>query len=323
MPAGGAVAASGRAGAASTTSRSARRRPPADSKPVACVVGDARQGPSVEGQAEVDVGVELVGLDGLHRRVRVVEHGDDGPGVAAAAGADGAAERRRGRRLRRRRCADRTARGGWRGGGARARGRRRRWSTGPVVGRGGRGPVSDVAAADAVGGEPGVALEVARARARSSGPKMPSTRPASKPSAPSAALELGDVVASEHRAPVGRAGGRRAGSRPRPARSRWRRRRRRRRAARALPGRPAPRSRWRDRTRPGSADVSSRGGQPLLEVADGVAGGQVERDGVVQAVTGRRLRAGGPGEPQELAELLEELALALGADEALLGLRRP
>ena len=54
-------------------------------------------------------------------------------------------------------------------------------------------------AADAVDGRPGVALELAQRRAVSS-PRMPSSRPASKPRRVQPALELGDVVAAEHRA---------------------------------------------------------------------------------------------------------------------------
>ena len=50
----------------------------------------------------------------------------------------------------------------------------------------------------AVGGEAGVALEVARRPRSVWGPKMPSTRPASKPRAPELALQLGHVVAAQH-----------------------------------------------------------------------------------------------------------------------------
>ena len=70
-------------------------------------------------------------------------------------------------------------------------------------------------AAHAVGLEPGVRVGTARSAVSVSGPRMPSSRPASKPSAFSRRCSSVDVVAAQHRAARGRAAGRRAGSRSR------------------------------------------------------------------------------------------------------------
>ena len=113
-----------------------------------------------EGQAEVEVGAEVVGLDRLHRRVRVVEHGDHGA-RRPAGGGRGRRRGRRGRRTRRRRCGG-PEHAAAATGASRARGPRPVGRASPAAGRGARGRSSTSRTADAVGGEPGVALEVAQ-----------------------------------------------------------------------------------------------------------------------------------------------------------------
>ena len=204
-----------------STSSPARRWPPADSNAGGGVVGHARTPCGPHGEAEVHA----------RRRSRW-------PRRPAPSRRDGAARRRPRRRRRARgrgastsdveaagladaRRAGRPARCGASRRRLALAHRRPRWSSARLVGPGEPALGRDgVGSAHAVGGQPGVALEVDRAARSVSGPKMPSTRPASKPERAEAPLELGDVVAPEHRAAQVEQPVAQVGSPPRRVRSR-------------------------------------------------------------------------------------------------------